>query len=146
MSWSQPDTVKVISTSRATFYGERKNKDETETALSNATHEVAGIIHSEEESMNGVRKETRDATAKETQEETNHKEPSSPSEPKVSPRSPGNESKHSQTKKLTSKDIMVMIDKGELTDEQAEIEFEKLEEKFLQKLTMKDIMDMVDKG
>ena len=131
-SWSQPNTVKVISTSRATFYGERKNKDETETALSKATHEATGIKPSEEEIMNGIRKETRDATAKETQEETNHKEPSSPPEPKVLPRSPGNESKYSQTKKPTSKDIMVMINNGDLTDEKAEMEFKKSEEKFLQ--------------
>ena len=39
-SWSQPNTIKVIGTSRATFYGERKNKDEMEmeNELSNTTH------------------------------------------------------------------------------------------------------------
>ena len=42
---------------------------------------------------------------------------------------PGNEFKCSQTKKLTANDIMDMIDNGELTDEQADIEFEKLEER-----------------
>ena len=48
---------------------------------------------------------------------------------KILPENPGNEFRCSQTKKLTANDIKDMIDNGELTDEQADIEFEKLEER-----------------
>ena len=90
--------------------------------------------------MNGImeaarRQEDRDATVREIQEEKrkqktqrkmNHMKSSLSPEWKLLP---GNEFKCSQTKKLTANDIMDMIDNGELTDEQAEIEFEKLEER-----------------
>ena len=126
-SWSQPDTVKIINTSRATFYGERKHKDETEIALSKSMQEVmeAELSYeeyrnrtmeleaelSDEEYVNKImelvrRREAIDAADRETQEEKrnlkaqekiNHRKPSLPPEWKVLPGSPGNESKHSRS-------------------------------------------------
>ena len=110
---------------------------------------------SDEEYMNRIRetarrREARDAADRETQEEKrklkaqgkmNHRKPSLPPEWKILPGSPENEFKCSQTKKLTAKDIRDMVDNGKLTDEQAEIEFNKLVEKISQKFDNGEITD-----
>ena len=65
-------------------------------------------------------------------------------EPEVPSITPGSDSEKQEKKTITSKDIMTMVDRGEMDNKQAEMEFEKLEEKFIQKLTMRDIRDLVD--
>ena len=139
-SWNQPDTFRIIYTSKATFYGERKHKDETEIALSKSMQEAIEAKPNEEEIMNRFREatrrqETRNAADREIREEKKRQKAQrrmnymktslSPEWKKL----PGNKFKCSQTRKLTAIDIMDMVDNGELTDEQAEIEFNKLEER-----------------
>ena len=56
---NQPDTFRITGTSKATFYGEKEYKDETEVALSQPMHEAMEVEPSEEEIMNGIMEAAR---------------------------------------------------------------------------------------
>ena len=134
-NWSQPNRNRIIGTTRATFYAEGNGK--TGNKGFNTTHDKATTIsQGGEENMGEVRKEPRNNTAKEQ---------SSHQELKVPPSTPRNNSKYQETKTLTSRDIMTMVGKGEMTDRQAEIKFKELGKMFSQKMTMEIIVDMVNK-
>ena len=159
---NQQDSFQIIGTAKATFYGEREEVDETEAAVAQSMHQAKVVEPSEEEIMYNIREITRrqgerDAAARAVREEKKKQKEQRRMDymkSRLSPQwklSPGNKFKCSETKKLTANEIMDMVDKGILTNEQAEVEFDKLEEKETREMetdtaSVSDIMNMIDNG
>ena len=56
---NQQDSFQIIDMAKATFYGEREERDETEAALAQSMHQAKVVEPSEEEIMYNIREITR---------------------------------------------------------------------------------------
>ena len=85
----------------------------------------------------GFRKEPKNNTAK---EQSSHRDQ------EVPPKIPRDNPKHHGMETITSRDIMSMVKKDEMTYRQAETKFEELGKEFSRKMLRRNIMDMMDNG
>ena len=103
-NWGQPNKTKTINTTRVTRYVEGKAKyDPREEKFETKHDKATNRIQCGEENNSGFRKEPKNNTAKERNSHQDQK---------------------AQLK--TSRDIMSMVRKGEMTHGQAEIKFDEL--------------------
>ena len=134
-NWSQPSRTKTANTTRATRYVEGREKDKPEEKMFETKHDKATNTRQHGEDNNsGFKEEPKSITAKGR----------SPHPDKNT--QPRSNTKHQQIKTITSRDIMSMVRKGEMTYGEAETKFEKLGKEFQRKITKRNIMNMMDSG
>ena len=131
--------LRSSNTTRATsLYVEGKEKDKPKEEVLETTHDKAtSIIQGGGENNSGFKEEPKNNT---TKKQGSHQDQ------KVPPKKPRDNPKHQGMETITSRDIMSMVKKGEITYRQAETKFEELGRKFSRKMTMKNIMDMMNNG
>ena len=163
-SWSKPDDenlcklVKTFNTRKGTFYKMRKEKDGTETTLDAELREVMDAKLWRLEAENREKKDKVTVEVHKTEikepdqtfpvemEELVAEKQKSHQDQEVQIKAPSDNTKHQKTERITSRDILSMVEKSEMTYRQAETKFEELDKESSRKMTRSNIMDMMVNG